>query len=109
MNLTLAQGEELMNEIVQANINMEKNQEAIFAVPFPYLITNKSITDKAKNFITAAQNCASENSGAYTGEVSCQMLQSINIKYVLIGHSERREYYNETNQVLVKNKPSITK
>ena len=46
-----------------------------------------------ENFFIAAQNCYSKKSGAYTGEVSVEMLQSLNIKYVVIGHSERREYF----------------
>jgi triosephosphate isomerase (TIM) len=102
MNLTLAKGEALMNEILVENIRLEDNQEAVFAVPFPYLMNIKTKTDTATNFFTAAQNCAAEKSGAYTGEVSCEMINSIGIKYVVIGHSERREYYNETNKVLTK-------
>jgi triosephosphate isomerase (TIM) len=102
MNLTLAKGEELMNGILAENIKLEDNQHAVFAVPFPYLMNMKSKTDNSFNFFTAAQNCAAEKSGAYTGEVSCEMINSIGIKYVVIGHSERREYYNETNEVLAK-------
>jgi triosephosphate isomerase (TIM) len=102
MNLTLAKGEELMNGILAANIILDENQEAVFAVPFPYLISVKTKTDRVPNFYTAAQNCAGEKSGAYTGEVSCEMINSIEINYVIIGHSERREYYHETNEVLTK-------
>jgi triosephosphate isomerase (TIM) len=102
MNLTLAKGEKLMSEILSEKIHLENNQEAVFAVPFPYLINMKGKTDSAFNFFTAAQNCAVEKAGAYTGEVSCEMINSIGIKYVVIGHSERREYYNETNEVLTK-------
>ncbi len=102
MNLTLAEGTALMNEIVSNDITLNDNQAAVFAVPFPYLISNKNITDKAVNFFTAAQNCAAEKAGAYTGEVSVSMLESIGIEYVIIGHSERREYYAETNEVLAK-------
>ncbi len=102
MNLTLAEGTALMNEIVSNNIVLNDNQAAVFAVPFPYLINNKSITDTATNFFTAAQNCAPEKAGAYTGEVSVSMLASVGIKYVIIGHSERREYYGETNEILTK-------
>jgi triosephosphate isomerase (TIM) len=102
MNLTLTKGEELMNEILAESIKLENNQEAIFAVPFPYLINMKGKMDVVLNFFTAAQNCAAEKSGAYTGEVSCEMINSIGIKYVVIGHSERREYYNETNEALTK-------
>jgi triosephosphate isomerase (TIM) len=69
-------------------------------VPFPYLMpVMKKLKDKA-HFYVAAQNCSHKKSGAYTGETSLEMLQSIGIKYVIIGHSERREYFNESNQML---------
>lgn len=48
----------------------------------------------------AAQNCHHKKSGAYTGEVSAEMLHSMNIKYCVVGHSERREYNQETNAML---------
>jgi triosephosphate isomerase (TIM) len=102
MNLTLAQGEQLMSDILASEIDLSENQSAIFAVPFPYLLPIKSIADAKINFYTAAQNCAAEKAGAYTGEVSCEMINSIGIHYVVIGHSERREYYNETNEILTK-------
>jgi triosephosphate isomerase len=52
------------------------------------------------NVYVAAQNCSNKLSGAYTGEVSVTMLQSMCVKYVVIGHSERREYFNESNELL---------
>lgn len=102
MNLTIQQGKELADKIVTAGIELNDDQLAVFAVPFPYLLTVKERTDKVKGFFTAAQNVASEKEGAYTGEVSAGMLFSLGLKYVIIGHSERREYYNETNEILAK-------
>ena len=102
MNLTLEAGEKLMDEILASSFDLNENQETIFAVPFPYLLNIKSKIAGTKNFFTAAQNCGAEKSGAYTGEVSAEMLSSISIPYVIIGHSERREYYNETNDILAK-------
>jgi triosephosphate isomerase (TIM) len=102
MNLTLEKGEKLMDEIIAGDISLSENQHAVFAVPFPYLINIKNKTDKVNNFYTAAQNCAAEKAGAYTGEVSAEIIKSIGINYVIIGHSERREYYNETNEILAK-------
>jgi triosephosphate isomerase len=57
-------------------------------------------TGKEANVFIAAQNCYSKKSGAFTGEISVEMLQSLNIKFVVVGHSERREYFNESNQLL---------
>ena len=102
MNLTLKEGLKLINEILEAKIFMEPTQEAVFAVPFPYLIDTKNAIADTPNFYVAAQNCASEKQGAYTGETSAQMINSINIPYVIIGHSERREYYQESNEILSK-------
>lgn len=102
MNLTLEAGEKLMDEIMASSFDLNDNHVAIFAVPFPYLMNIKNKISGAKNFYTSAQNCGAEKSGAYTGEVSAEMLSSINIPYVIIGHSERREYYHETNEILAK-------
>ena len=102
MNLTLKEGIKLMDEILEAKIFLEPNQSAVFAVPFPYLISIKDTIAKQPNFYVAAQNSASEKSGAFTGETSAQMLKSIEVPYVIIGHSERREYYHESNDILAK-------
>lgn len=102
MNLTLQAGEKLTDEILASPFNLAAHQEAIFAVPFPYLQNIKMKTAKENNFFVAAQNCGAEKSGAFTGEVSAEMLQSMAIPYVIIGHSERREYYGETNEILAK-------
>lgn len=100
MNLTYQQGEQLLDEVLGAGIDLMEHQLAIFAVPFPYLIMANSETAEQKNYFTAAQNCYHKKSGAFTGEVSAEMLQSIGIRYCVLGHSERREYFSESNQTL---------
>lgn len=100
MNLRIEQGEQLLNTILQKNIALKPHQFAIFAVPFPYLsIAQEKVSGKT-NYSVAAQNCYHKNAGAFTGEVSAEMLGSIRIPYVVIGHSERREYFSETNEML---------
>src|ERR1700730_15187214 len=100
MNLTYQQGEQLLDEVLNARITVKDHQLVIFAAPFPYLMmVNSEITD-SKNYFVAAQNCYNKKSGAYTGEVSAEMLQSIGIRYCIVGHSERREYFLESNQLL---------
>lgn len=100
MNLTYQQAEKLLNEILSSEIRLEDHQQVIFSVPFPYLImANSEVADEGNYFI-AAQNCAHKSSGAYTGEVSAEMLQSVGIKYCVVGHSERREYFSETPEML---------
>ncbi|WP_160715735.1 triose-phosphate isomerase [Chitinophaga solisilvae] len=102
MNLTLAQGEQLINDILQAGLKLAEGQEVVVATPFPYLAKAKSLLKNYPGYFVAAQNCASEKAGAFTGEVSAEMLQSVGVDYVIIGHSERREYFNETNAILAK-------
>jgi triosephosphate isomerase (TIM) len=100
MNLTYQQGVTLLQTIVSADISLKENHAAVFAVPFPYLEMANDTVQHKKNYFVAAQNCSDKKSGAYTGEVSAEMLKSIEIAYCLIGHSERREYFAEANQVL---------
>ena len=100
MNLTFQQGEKLLDEILGANIKMKEHQKTIFAVPFPYLTMARSEVAEEKNYHVAAQNCHHKKSGAFTGEISVEMLHSLNIIYCIVGHSERREYFFETDATL---------
>ena len=100
MNLTFQQGEKLLDEILAAEIKLKDHQKTIFAVPFPYLTMTRSEVADEKNYYPAAQNCYHKKSGAFTGEVSAEMLHSLNINYCVVGHSERREYFHETNATL---------
>lgn len=100
MNLTYPQAENLLADILNAKINLKENQQAVFAVPSPYLIMVNSLLATSDNYFAAAQNCYNKKSGAYTGEISAEMLHSIGIEYCVIGHSERREYFAESNQAL---------
>ncbi|TAH03512.1 MAG: triose-phosphate isomerase [Sphingobacteriales bacterium] len=100
MNGTYQQGEKLLNDILKEEIVLAAHQQVVFAAPFPFLIMANSEVADEPNYFIAAQNCYNKKSGAYTGEVSVDMLESINIKFCVIGHSERREYFNESNAVL---------
>jgi triosephosphate isomerase len=100
MNLTYQQGTALIQDIVSAGITLKENHLALFAVPFPYLQMAVDTLHHKKNYCVSAQNCSNKKSGAYTGEVSAEMLKSIEVEYCIVGHSERREYFNESNQVL---------
>jgi triosephosphate isomerase len=100
MNLTVDKAEALLDNILSADINLNNDQLAVFAVPSPYLQLALQKIGNRENFYIAAQNCYSKKSGAYTGEVSAEMLQSLNIQYVVLGHSERREYFLESNAFL---------
>ncbi|RPE09065.1 triose-phosphate isomerase [Chitinophaga lutea] len=102
MNLTLDKGEQLVNDILAAGLKLAEGHEVVIAPPFPYLVKIKQLIRNYPGISLAAQNCYSEKSGAYTGEVSAEMLQSIGVDYVILGHSERREYFAESNAQLAK-------
>lgn len=100
MNLTYQQGDQLLDEILDAGFPLAAHQQVIFAVPFPYLVMARSDVQNEYGYEVAAQNCHHAAAGAYTGEVSAAMLQSLGVKYCILGHSERREYQAETNAQL---------
>ena len=100
MNLSLAQAETLLNELFADAPTLGAHQEAVFAVPAIYIpLALEKLANKSNVFV-AAQNCHQKESGAYTGEVSASMLQSIGVKHIIVGHSERREYFAESDALL---------
>jgi triosephosphate isomerase len=100
MNLTYQQGMSLLQTLVSADISLKKSHTVVFAVPYPYLEMAIATVRNKENYSIAAQNCSDKKSGAYTGEVSAEMLKSLEIQYCLVGHSERREYFGESNLML---------
>ncbi len=100
MNLTIHQAGEFLDEIIKKEIIISPGCEAVIAVPFPYLFLAKEKLKNTKGFFVAAQNCYTQPAGAFTGEVSAAMLKSMEIDYVIIGHSERREIFSEDNKML---------
>jgi triosephosphate isomerase len=100
MNCTLQQANDLLDGLIKENISISPDREVIVAVPFPYLMMAKEKLKNSIGFKVAAQNCYTKSSGAFTGEVSAAMLESIAVDYVIIGHSERREIFGEDNKML---------
>ena len=100
MNLKWAQAETLLSERPPQPLPLSTYQHVALGVPFPYLSMALSYVQNVQHVEVAAQNCAQYGSGAYTGETSAEMLQSMGVHYVILGHSERREYFGETNAIL---------
>ena len=99
MNLNLQDGVALAKEINEALVADKPNCEVIICTPFIHLASVAQVLDQ--NVVAlGAENCADKAKGAYTGEVSAEMVKSTGAQYVILGHSERREYYHETAEIL---------
>ncbi len=99
MNKSLSEGIELAKEINNALKTKKTSCQVILGTPFIHLADICRLVDK-NNINISAQNCSDKESGAFTGEVSANMIQSTGATHVILGHSERRRYYGENNAVL---------
>ncbi|MEJ6793982.1 MAG: triose-phosphate isomerase [Flavobacteriales bacterium] len=100
MNNNLSDGVQLSLEVNKFLNDNPNDVEVILGVPFIHLQSVNEIENKKIN--VAAQDCSTHQSGAYTGEISASMIESTGANYVIIGHSERRMYHNESNNDLAK-------
>ncbi|MDL2319881.1 triose-phosphate isomerase [Alistipes sp. OttesenSCG-928-B03] len=99
MNTTPAEGVELARAVAAGRSGVAKEVGVVIAPPFTHLSEVVKVT-RGSGVAVAAQNCAAEAKGAYTGEVSAAMIASLGVEYVILGHSERRQYYGETSATL---------
>ncbi|ASB50833.1 triose-phosphate isomerase [Alkalitalea saponilacus] len=99
MNKTLQEGIELAKDVNQRVNAITPKCKVVLGTPFIHITEVVNVVDGDKVAV-AAQNCADKVSGAYTGEVSAEMVKSTGAAYVILGHSERRAYYGETNAIL---------
>ncbi len=97
MNTLLKDGMELAGAVEKLAQDKESDAIVIIAPPYTHLSKVRELISSVK---LSAQDCASEDSGAYTGDVSPAMLVSAGVEYVILGHSERRSYYKEGNELL---------
>ena len=100
MNTTVPEGVELAKAVVARSAEVPANVKLIVATPFPHLYPVYEVLKGSKVGLSA-ENCADKEKGAYTGEVSAAMLASVGCQYTILGHSERRQYYGETDAKLV--------
>lgn len=100
MNTTLPEGIELAKAVAEKSVETPKEAGLIIAAPFTHL-ASIAVLLKGSKVQLAAQNCADHVSGAYTGEISVDMLKSVGCSWTILGHSERRQYYGETDDKLV--------
>ena len=100
MNTTLEEGVELANEINSKVKETEHNCDVIICVPFTHLTSVNAMIEPGVVGL-GAENCSEHEKGAYTGEVSAAMVKSTGAEYVILGHSERRQYFGENNAQLL--------
>ncbi len=108
MNNNIEEGLKLTKCLIEFSNSFNMDREILICAPFTSLYSLKSILNGTKIKL-GAQNMHNEENGAYTGEVSPLMLKDIGIDYVIIGHSERRQYFNETDEFLNKKIKSALK
>jgi triose-phosphate isomerase len=99
MNTTLPEGVALAKDVNEALKGVDAKCDVIICVPFTHLASVNDVINSEKLGL-GAENCADHKSGAYTGEVSAPMVASTGATYVILGHSERRQYYGETSEIL---------
>ena len=99
MNLNRAEGIALVNEVL-AKLPTDNNTHVVFAPSFVYLHKVAKMCANTSKVVAAAQDCSANEKGAFTGEVSASMLASCGARYVVLGHSERRANFAESNEIL---------
>lgn len=102
MNLSLNEGAELVNDIFNGLPQLNDHNQVVIAPPYLHLLQTGAQLSGMQHVYLGAQNCHHESSGAYTGEVSAAMLKSAEVGYVIVGHSERREYFKEDSEMLAR-------
>lgn len=107
MNTTLDEGVELANSVKALLKGKKANCDVIVCVPFTHLTSVNAVLEPELVKL-GAENCSEHAKGAYTGEVSASMVKSTGAEYVILGHSERRQYFGENNeQLLAKTKMAL--
>lgn len=103
MNLDLDAGKALASEVVNiANDELKEEVQLVLCTPAIHLSALSSMVKSADKVAIGAQNISEHESGAFTGDISADMVLSCGVEYVILGHSERREYHFESNEQLAK-------
>ena len=107
MNLSQKEAENLLDQLLATDHHLSANQAAIFAVPAIYIpLAIQKLAGK-ENVFVAAQNCHQKMNGAFTGEISAPMFASIGVQHIVLGHSERREYFAESDSLLAEKTEAV--
>ena len=107
MNLSHHEADSLLDQLLASEHHLSSNQAVIFAVPAIYIPLAVQKLNGKPNIFVAAQNCHQKASGAYTGEIAASMYKSVGVNYIVLGHSERREYFNESDTLLAEKTEAV--
>ena len=103
MNCSIPEGKKLTSEVINmVEDEVNNDAEVVLIPPFVHLSWVQQLLESNEQIFLGAQNCHQNESGAFTGEISAAMLASAEVKYVVLGHSERREYFGESDELLAK-------
>ena len=110
MNKSFSEADDLISGIMDKleEVTLDANTQMIICPPFPFLEMASDYSDESY-FAVGAQNVSDQESGAYTGEVSASMLESMELDYCIVGHSERRAYYHETDEIVARKVDQLLK
>ncbi len=101
MNKSFGEADDLLNDIADKLQEYQLRTGVVMCPPYLYLELATDLADE-NDFSAGAQNCSEFDNGAYTGEISAEMLSEIGIEFCIVGHSERRKYFSETNETIAR-------
>jgi triosephosphate isomerase len=107
MNLSQEEANHLLDQLFTTEHSIADHQAAIFAVPAIYIPLAVQKLAGKKNVFVAAQNCHSKTNGAYTGEIAATMYASVGVQHIVLGHSERRDYFGESDAFLAEKTDAV--
>ena len=107
MNLSHHEADSLLDQLLATEYHLSSNQAVIFAVPAIYIPLAVLKLNGKPNIFVAAQNCHQKSNGAYTGEIAASMFASVGVHHIILGHSERREYFAESDSELAEKTEAV--
>jgi triosephosphate isomerase (TIM) len=107
MNLSQNEADSLLDQLLATEHHLSSNQAVIFAVPAIYIPLAVQKLNGKPNIFVAAQNCHQKANGAYTGEIAAPMYASVGVQHIILGHSERREFFAESDSLLAEKTEAV--
>jgi triosephosphate isomerase len=107
MNLSHQEADSLLDQLSASQHHLSSNQAVIFALPAIYIPLAVQKLNGKSNIFVAAQNCHQKANGAYTGEIAASMYASVGVHHIILGHSERREFFAESDSLLAEKTEAV--